>query len=401
MPSYPRDRFSLVLDLPITSIFFPILICGARLFTKHAGVIAQREGSAPAFLGLFFTGTAWAQLSMVIGAVYLDRSELAIGIIVGSALVNVLGTYPIEALSVREPMAAGPCNLHTYALAVLVSTVMLVPLTMIRTDHTVLRRALGAVPLAELVLFAITIGVSLHRRLLLEVPESDLADARRQDGSAATESCMNNAFHSLHDSSQERIPAPTNAQQQHIVESQPLLSPKPTSQTTLGGPSLFRHLGSSLIGFVMVLLSAPILAATSYSLAWNFGISDASFGVAILSPIIAAPPALTTALVGRHGQGVSTVWRNTARSNVNLLTLCLGIVLFIAGASSNQQVSAAINFAELLVLMASTAAFAGHPWLENRLRILLTVLMLGAYVAFLAIELMQIRERDVAGLQSS
>ena len=101
------------------------LLClerGADWFVSAAAALAKRLHAPETLVGLLTAGGEWEELVVVLAAVFGGHGGIALGDIVGSAIANVLGSFPLGLLA-RNPLQIER-NGRIYALWLLLVTLL-------------------------------------------------------------------------------------------------------------------------------------------------------------------------------------------------------------------------------------------------------------------------------------
>jgi Ca2+/Na+ antiporter len=140
-----------------------------------------------------------------------------------------------------------------------------------------------------------------------------------------------------------------------------------------------------------LLLSAYVLTHAATSLVDQLHLSDAVFGMIVLSIATTLPEKLIAVVSGLRGQ-TGIMVANTAGSNIFLLTLCLGIVWVSPGGNDRAEQRATISATELIVLLASSALMGIAVFTRGKVAKGLGLGLLVAYAAFFVVEVILIRD---------
>ena len=146
------------------------------------------------------------------------------------------------------------------------------------------------------------------------------------------------------------------------------------------GRSILSTLVRLLVAFAALSISGYVLSHSSQALASNFGISETVFGATLLSLGTTLPEKFVAVVAGYRGHpGIMVA--NTVGSNIFLLTLCLGVTI-----TSSQNLADGSNYTNEILWTWAASAFLMVTIVVGTHR-LVGLVMLLAYVAFLALEL--------------
>lgn len=297
---------------------------GADWFVDAIAALARRLHAPQTLVGLLTAGGEWEELVVVLAAVLGGHSGIAIGDIIGSAIANILGSFPLGLFGRKSLRIERSARL--YAIALVGITLLVSGL-------------LAAGPIARpagsalIILFALYIASILYalRRGLLRTTDLPADDDDDDDDS-------------------ERQPIP-------------------------------RQIVSLIAGFVVVSLGAYLVVEPAVYFAHALGISETIIGLTIVA-IGTTLPDKAISLVGGLKQQGGIVVANAVGSNIFLLTLVLGLSAIAAPIVADSQtlrfdVPVMLACAVLLCLL----VFRSH--LHWRIGIALLTL----YAAYLAYQL--------------
>ena len=326
-----------------------------------------------------------SQLAVVIASLARDRASLAIGNVVGSVVSNILGAFSIGLLShnTGSPIEFDRSS-RIYSLVLLVLTTFVTPILYFSTPD--LRLACGLVLIISFVIYIACVGWAISKGSLTAPANSD-SDVSSDDDSSDSESTIDAG---------PRRSAPTRANNHHH-ESSPLLESNEQTDhgvhtddyTTPSYPRIDRrrrtlsyHISYLSFGFVAIGLAGYVLSHAATTITDEFEISDVLFGVVILAIATTLPEKFVAVMSGYRGHAGILV-ANTAGSNLFLLTLCSGVVLMDVNGKFERG---NVELFELGVLWVSTAAFTATVWYGGRFHWWIGLIMLIAYISFIALE---------------
>lgn len=241
----------------------------------------------------------------------------------------------------------------------------------------------GAILIAVFGLYIASVGVAIGRGVLT-VPEGSDDDSSNEDSS--DEECVDvdhaiDATTSTRTGHDEDIVSPNATVNTHVDETTPL-TPRPSPFRRRREHSLTYHILNLLLGFLAICLSGYVLSQAATNITDAIGLSDVLFGVIILA-IATTLPEKCIAVIGGNRGHTGILVANTAGSNIFLLSLCVGIIMFESKGALDQG---NVTFSELAVLWASTLAFAVTVWCGGGWGRWIGAVTLGAYLAFIVVE---------------
>lgn len=237
----------------------------------------------------------------------------------------------------------------------------------------------------------------LESELILDVPATGATDCNEEISLAALDTRQNDQ------SREEHLPSiatqakggstvcnpvlPEESSTRAPPDTRSRLDLTPALRGGLPARSLAYHVALLAAGFAAIVLSSFVLSIGASNLVDQFGISDALFGVIILSIITTLPEKFVAVLSGHRGH-MGIMVANTVGSNVFLLTLCLGVVWL---STDGEYDGGSVVPAEIAVMFGSTLALAGTILLGGRMARPIGVAMILGYVAFIVLEFTVIR----------
>jgi Ca2+/Na+ antiporter len=367
-----------------------VLEFGADKFIDQTAILAKQTGIPEGLIALLTAGAEWEELAVVIFSIARGRESLALGNVVGSAIANILGAF---SLGLLFSSTAGD-GLEFDASSVRY-TVLQLGVTVLAAVALGLQKhlPLQAVGVGLVVLFVIYIGSIFWaiRKGLVHGPELSDSDSDSESNSNGEE-----YLNTQHGPAQVARAYGTIAEEEQLTrqdsQSSDLLvslSDPPRSHST--DRSLAYHLFHLIFGFLSLLLSAYVLTHAATSLVDQLHLSDAVFGMIVLSIATTLPEKLIAVVSGLRGQ-TGIMVANTAGSNIFLLTLCLGIVWVSPGGNDRAEQRATISATELIVLLASSALMGIAVFTRGKVAKGLGLGLLVAYVAFFVVEVILIRD---------
>lgn len=322
----------------------------------------------------------------MIASIARNRSSLAIGNVIGSAISNILGAFSLGLLfhSTRQEIVFDR-SAKIYSLLLLALTGFVTLLSLLGTRGT--WKVFGAILLALFFVYFVSVAWAISHGAITapELSDSDDDDDDDDDGDSGNE---DNGRH------------PNG-----VIESEntPLLDPEAASTAiSISSSSATRqrpqydplphrlsyHIAFLLLGFLSICLAGYVLSHTSTTISDSFGTSDVLFGIVILSIATTLPEKFIAVLSGVRGHAGILV-ANTVGSNIFLLSLCMGVVLVV---SAGEFDGGSVNAAELGVMLGATVALTATVWIGARWSRWIGAGMLAAYVVFLVLEFTVLRK---------
>lgn len=279
---------------------------------------------------------------MVVSSLGQGRSSLALGNVIGASISNILGAFSLGLLCSRN--IEFDRGSRIYSLLTLVLTTLVVPV--VYYSSRVVWIVCGSVLIAGFVVYFVSVGVAIVKGVLAAPEDSDSDDDQDEDEDTERTALIGNP------------------------------SPSPPRR------SVAHHTLQLIFGIVALALSAYILSHSAANITTRLHMSDISFGVVILSIATTLPEKLISVMSGYRGHGQILV-ANCAGSNIFLLSLCCGIILISTGGELDRGT---VTIGELAVLWVSTLTFTVTVWLRGKGAKAVGVVMILAYVAFIALE---------------
>ena len=281
---------------------------------------------------------------MVVIAIGSHRPALAIGNVVGSAISNILGAFSIGLLCGGRPSFDRSSRI--YSLLLLPITLVAILLYLFANP-----RVAGSVLLVAFAVYVASIAWSISRGRLdaPELSDSDDSDSDSEDGGMDSDD-----------------------------EERRLLNGEPRPVRAIPKP-LYHHIAYLLAGLLAIVASSYVLTTASSAIVDATGLSEAFFGVIILSIATTLPEKFIAIMSASRGQ-TDVMVASTVGSNIFLLTLCLGVT-FLSG-----QDVGTVKRSELGILAASTIALTATVWLGANGSKAIGILMLLGYAAFIVVE---------------
>ncbi|WPH03638.1 Hypothetical protein R9X50_00652100 [Acrodontium crateriforme] len=333
-----------------------LLEAGADKFIDHTAIVARRIGVSQAIVGLLTAGAEWEELVVVVASLSRNRSSLAVGNVIGSAISNLLGAFSIGLLTHRQGIEFD-FSARVYSCLLLVVTTLVAPVTAF--PGRILWVVSGSVLLVGFALYLISVAWAIHRGRI-SAPEG--SDSESDDGSSDDDDDDDEVGNRSHDAS-------------------PLLAPEASTPQRHS-----RALGFHIIwlgcGLLAICLAGYVLSHAATSLTGQFGLSDVVFGIIVLSLATTLPEKLIAAMSGYRGHSGILV-ANSVGSNIFLLTLCMGIVMVQTKGDFN---AGTVNVVELWVLWGATVGFTFTVFFGAKWSRYIGGLMLVAYMAFIVLE---------------
>ena len=327
---------------------------------------------------------------VVIASVARNRSSLALGNIIGSAISNILGAFSLGLLFYpKGAKIEFDRSSKVYSLLLLVLTAFVTLLTFFGKRGT--WRLSGGILLALFVVYVISVAWAITRGIVTapELSDSDDDDdSQESHGDSEEESSVNDEVGIARDGSRD------------VEVASPLLHRSSISEASSGHHmiharlrrppqhSLIYHVAFLSLGFLSICLSGYVLSHASTTISDELGISDVLFGIVILSIATTLPEKFIAVISGARGHAGILV-ANTVGSNIFLLALCMGIVLVVTAGEFD---AGSVNAAELGVMMGSTVAVTATVWFGGNWSRWIGGAMFAAYIVFLVLEFTLIRK---------
>jgi Ca2+/Na+ antiporter len=320
------------------------------------------------------------QLAVVIASLARDRSSLAVGNVVGSAISNILGAFSLGLLTHKQGIKFDRSS-RTYSALLLLVTTFVAPLTYFPRKHIWI--VCGSILLALFVLYVASVAWAIGRGKIT-APEGSDSDSS-DDDSSDSDTDDNHNFHS------ETIERTNLDQSDVLSRPQAHVLVEPLSQRPVAAaPAAPRrtrkrlryHVGILFLGFLSISLAGYVLSHAATTITDQFDISDVLFGVVILALATTLPEKFIAVLSGFRGHAGIMV-ANTAGSNIFLLSLCMGIIMV---QTEGEFDAGLVGIPELCVMWSSTLAFTATIWFGGRWSRWVGGAMLACYIAFIILE---------------
>lgn len=146
--------------------------------------------------------------------------------------------------------------------------------------------------------------------------------------------------------------------------------------------SVSYHVAQLILGMLAILLSSYVLSHAAGALANELHVPDVAFGAVILAIATTIPEKFVAIVSGYRGH-MGIMVANTVGSNVFLLTLCMGILWLDTGGSYD---SGSIHVIEVGIMLGSSLVMALAVRTPRRWARMVGAAMLAAYIAFLVLE---------------
>ncbi|KAF7508095.1 hypothetical protein GJ744_009536 [Endocarpon pusillum] len=378
-----------------------VLEFGADKVIDHTAVVPERTGIPQAVIGLLTAGAEWEELAVVVIAIARNRSSLAVGNIVGSAISNILGAFSLGLIFHKDDSQIifdGSAKIYTLLLLPL--TILIAGLS--EFGHHNMWRIVGGVAIGIFAVYIASIAWSITKGCMaapeLSDSDSDSDNDSSNDGEDYISHHANGSIERIATTPAAETPATTDTIQRvdapdtatgapahssspaiYTAQSDSVATPaseSPRANSSLANPhcnykhSIPYHIGFLLLGFLAIVLSSYVLTHAATNLVDEIGISDVLFGVVILS-IATTLPEKFIAVISGYRCHAGILVANTVGSNVFLLSLCMGILWVCTGGSFDQG---SVNAAELGVMLGSTIAITFTVWCGARWSRLIDVL---------------------------
>jgi Ca2+/Na+ antiporter len=318
------------------------------------------------------------QLAVVIASLARDRSSLAIGNVIGSAISNILGAFSLGLLIHKQGIKFDRSSKIYSALLLLVTT-FVAPLTYFPRKYIWI--VCGSILLALFVLYVASVAWAIGRGKVT-APEGSDSDSS-DDDSSDSDTDHNHDFHS------ETVERTNLGQNDVSSRPQAHILVELSSQRPIAPPAPRRtrkrlryHVGILFLGVLSISLAGYVLSHAATTITDQFDISDVLFGVVILALATTLPEKFIAVLSGFRGHAGIMV-ANTAGSNIFLLSLCMGIIMV---QTEGEFDAGLIKIPELCVMWGSTLAFTATIWFGGRWSRWVGGAMLTCYIAFIILE---------------
>jgi Ca2+/Na+ antiporter len=361
-----------------------VLEYGADKFIDHTAILAKKTGVPEGLIALLTAGAEWEELAVVIFSLAQGRESLALGNVVGSSISNILGAFSLGLLfsgTTEDGLVFDDSSVRYTVIQLLITVIAAVLLAF---QVSLNLQAVGICLIVAFGAYVASIFWAIKKGVVTgpELSDSD------SDSDSDFEQDANTPNHSVYGTFNARS---------HLREPQSSMDPEDQSSISLSNPSadrsyqrsLLYHLLHLSIGFLCLVISAYVLAHAATDMVDLLGLSDAVFGIVVLSIATTLPEKLIASLSGARGQSGIMV-ANTVGSNIFLLTLCLGVIL-VSSNDGNTMRPFKIHTLELVALVASSVVMCAAIFARGKAAKALGLGMLLAYIAFLALEVSVIR----------
>lgn len=303
------------------------LLClerGAAWFVAAAAALAKRLHAPETLVGLLTAGGEWEELVVVLAAVFGGHGGIALGDIVGSAIANVLGSFPLGLLA-RKPLQIERSG-RVYALGLVLVTLLVSGLLFVGP----ITRPVGGALVGLFLVYLCSILLAIRRGMLR-------APAAEEEDDDETE-------------------------EQEEMERRPAL-----------GQVFFIILGLGLVS-----LGAWLVVEPAVYFAHALGLSETIIGLTIVA-IGTTLPDKAISLMGGLKQHSGLVVANVVGSNLFILTLILGLAAFVSPVVADGQT---LHF-DVPLLLGSTVLLWLLLW-RQRLHWRTGLVLLLLYAGYLA-----------------
>ena len=260
------------------------LVClerGADWFVAAASSLAKRLHAPETLVGLLTAGGEWEELVVVLAAVFGGHRGLALGDIVGSAIANVLGSFPLGLLA-RKPLHIERSG-RVYALFLVLVTLLVSGLLFVGP----ITRPVGGILVGLFLVYLCSILLAIRRGMLRAPAEEDDDD---------------------------------EAEEREEMERRPAL-----------WQVFFIILGLGLIS-----LGAWLVVEPAVYFAHALGLSETVIGLTVVA-IGTTLPDKAISFMGGLKQHSGLVVANAVGSNLFILTLILGLAAFASPVVADGQ----------------------------------------------------------------
>ena len=302
------------------------LVClerGADWFVAAAAALAKRLRAPQTLVGLLTAGGEWEELVVVLAAVFGGHGGIALGDLVGSAIANVLGSFPLGLLA-RKPLPIERSG-RVYALLLLLVTVLVSGLLFLGP----ITRPMGGALVGLFLLYLVSI-LLLIRRGMLRAPAAENGD--------------------------------DEAEEREELERRPALA----------------QVFFVLLGLGLISLGAWLVVEPAVYGARALGLSETVIGLTVVAIGTTLPDKAISLVGGLKEQG-GLVVANAVGSNIFVLTLILGLAALAAPVVADGQT---VRF-DIPVLLGSTLLLSLLFW-RQRLHWRTGLLLLLLYAGYLA-----------------
>ncbi|KAK3644789.1 hypothetical protein LTR56_009454 [Elasticomyces elasticus] len=389
-----------------------VLDYGADQFVDHTAIVAKRTGVPQTLIALLTAGAEWEELAVVVFCIVRHRPSLALGNIIGSAISNILGAFSLGLIFFGQQDGSTSFDRTAKLYTVLQLAITVLASCLVLFGQTSKQKLTGALLVAVFavyvisVLLAIRFGYSAAAKTSYDRSSnaSEAGDETTGGAEANDISPFGRAYGTFN--SRDEATANLSVERPPKFTGNPLrpssFSPSPRSGSLDGDrrlssqvasqhaaePLLSGSSGSSMsdLSFVALTLSAFVLSHASSTLATELGLSDVLFGIVILSIATTLPEKLVSIISGARGHSGILV-ASAAGSNIFLLTLCMGVVMV----SVNGDLQHLVSEIEVGLMLASSLLMTAVVCMGSISARFVGAVMLGAYVAFIALEFTLLR----------
>ena len=331
----------------------------------------------------FYIESLYFQLAVIIASLARGHASLSIGYIVGTAVVNIIGSFSLGLLfhAKGKPIQFDRSS-RVYSLILLLLATFVVPIIHFR--RKVIWLSCGAI---LIVLFAVYIGLggwAISKGILTSPEHSEIDSSNEVEG---TGNSKNNTERTQSVSEDTGIPLDTTESSSSTVAPQGISPPErgpPASRFTQHPRALHYHIFYFIFGFLAIGLSGYVLSHAAITITAELKISEVSFGVVILAIATTLPKKLISMLSGRR-RHFGIIVANTAGNDVFLLTLCAGIVM-LQSSNKIKESSPNVMVTDLGLLWGSTVALALTVWFGGRFPKWIGAVMVLGYITFVILE---------------
>ena len=352
-------------------------------------------------------------MAVVVVSLARNRSSLAAGNIVGSAISNILGAFSLGLLFQRkdEPVFFDRTS-RIYSALLLLLTTLVAGLTGL--GDRINWKIAGGFVIIVFVLYVSAISWSIYRGYVSapELSDSDsdsdeedtdpgdiphpthterepLLNARHQASKSIAKEALNGSVDGSHKLGAERRPSigpgttvSTSSASTRSRRLSASASDSGSVSTRNYRHSLLYHIAMIAVGILAIILSAYVLSYASTTVVDQFGISDVLVGVVILSIATTIPEKFIAVVSGHRGQ-VGILVASTVGSNIFLLSLCIGVLWIATDGIYNNGF---VKPVEIWVMLGSTLAMTLTVWFGAKFSRPIGAAMLIAYVVFIISE---------------
>jgi Ca2+/Na+ antiporter len=333
----------------------------------------------------FYIESLYFQLAVIIASLARGHASLSIGYIVGTAVVNIIGSFSLGLLfhAKGKPIQFDRSS-RVYSLVLVLLTTFVVPIIHFR--RKVIWLSCGAI---LIVLFTVYIGLAgwaISKGILTSPEHSEIDSSNDVEGSGNSK---NNTERTQCVSEDTALPLdPTESSSGTVAPqgiSPPVRGPSPPASRSPQRPrALHYHIFYFIFGFLAIGLSGYVLSHAATTITDELKISEVSFGVVILAIATTLPKKLIAVLSGRR-RHFGIIVANTAGNDVFLLTLCAGIVM-LQSSNKIKESSPNVMVTDLGLLWGSTVAFALTVWFGGRFPKWIGAVMVLGYITFVVLE---------------